>query len=81
MAFEKKAEEKEWKVLATLAEIPKNKADVIRVTRVDYGGRELVNLQVWRTDNETGKTFPIKDQKITFSIEYKDKVAEAIQAA
>ena len=73
--------EKKWEVLAILAEIQKNKSDVLKITKVNYDGRELVNLQVWRTDKDTGKTFPLKEQKLTFGIEYKDKVAEAIQTA
>jgi len=64
-----------------LAEIQKNKSDVIKITKVNYGGRELINLQVWRTDKDTGKTFALKDQRISFGIDYKDKVAEGIQAA
>jgi len=76
-----KSEKSEWKVLATLGEIQKNKADTLKITRVNYAGKELVNLQIWRKNSETGKVFPLKDQKLSFNIELKDKVAEAISAA
>ena len=69
---------KTWEVLETLAEIQKNKSDVLKITRVKYGDLELINFQVWRTNTETLKTFPLKEQKVSFNIELKDKVREAL---
>lgn len=77
----KKQEKPEWKVKATLGEIQKNKIDVLKITRVDYGGKDLINLQVWRTNTETDTVFPLRDNKVSFNIELKDKVIEALEAA
>jgi len=71
----------EWKVKAVLAEIQKNKSDMLKITRVEFNGNDLINFQVWRTDSETGTTFPIKEQKVSFNIEFKDKVIEALEEA
>lgn len=74
-------EKAEWKVIATLGEIKKNKLDTLKVTRVNYADKDLINLQVWRLNTETGKTYPLKEQKLSFNIEFKDQVVEAISAA
>ena len=76
-----KEEKAEWKILEILAEIKKNKRDTLKITRVKFGSLELINLQVWRNDPDTDKNFPLKDQKVSFQVEYKDKVAEAIASA
>jgi hypothetical protein len=73
--------ENEWKIIATLGEIQKNKSDVLKITRVSFRGKELVNLQVWRKNTETEEIFPLKDQKMSFNIELKDQVIEAISSA
>ena len=74
-------EKAEWKILETLAEVKKNKTDTLKITRVQFGNLELINLQVWRNDPDTNKNYPLKDQKVSFQVEYKDKVAEAIASA
>lgn len=74
-------EKAEWHVLATLDEIPKNKSDVLKITKVEFGGKDLVNIQVWRKNTETNTIYPLKDRQVSFNIDLKDKVAEAILAA
>lgn len=70
--------EKEWKIIATLAEIQKNRSDVLKITRVSFMGKDLINFQVWRKNAETEEVFPLKDQKVSFNIEFKDQVMDAL---
>ena len=70
----------EWKVIAILGEIQKNRSDTLKVTRVNYMDKDLINLQVWRKNTETEEVFPLKGG-ISFNVELKDKVTEAISAA
>jgi hypothetical protein len=74
-------EKGEWKIIATLGEIQKNKIDMLKITRASFMGKELINLQVWRKNTETEEIFPLKDQRISFNIEFRDKVIDAISAA
>lgn len=76
-----KVEKSEWKVLATLGEFKKNKADTLKITRVNFANKDLINFQIWRENSETGKTYPLKDQKLSFNIDLRDKVIEALQTA
>ena len=68
-----------WEVLETLLEVPKNKSDILKITKVKYGDLELINFQVWRMNSETNKSYPIKDQKFSVNIDLKDKIAEALK--
>lgn len=72
-----KKEKPEWDVQEVLAEIKKNKTDVIRITRVMFDGKELINLQVWR-EGTNGTSYPVKDQKISFGIDFRDKIANGV---
>lgn len=76
-----KTEKPKWEIVATLDEIQKNKLDTLKITRVKFAGKELVNLQIWRRNAETDEVFPLKDQKMSFNIELKDRVGEAILSA
>lgn len=77
----KKQEKPEWTIKAVLGEIQKNKIDVLKITRVEFAGKDLINFQVWRTNTETDTTFPLKDNKVSFNIELKDQVIEALEIA
>ncbi len=76
-----RTEKNEWVVVATLGEIKKNKTDTLKITRVKFAGKELINLQVWRTNPDTNKTFPLKDQKLSVNLDLRDKLTEAIAKA
>ena len=71
--------EKLWKILEMVGEIQKNKTDKLRITRVKFAGKNLVNFQVWRKNQETGDIFPIKDQKVSFNVDFTDKVIEILE--
>ena len=71
--------EKLWKILEMVGEIQKNKTDKLRITRVKFAGKNLVNFQVWRKNQETGDIFPIKDQKVSFNADFTDKVIEILE--
>jgi hypothetical protein len=72
---------KEWKVLANLGAIKKNKYDTLKITKVNFANKDLINFQIWRENTETGKTFPLKDQKLSINVEYKDQLIEALEKA
>jgi len=67
-----------WKVLETLGEVQKNKSDVIRVNRISFKGNEYIQIQTWRTDQETESTFPLKNSNIVFKSELSEKLAEIL---
>lgn len=69
----------EWKVVAVLGEVKKNKTDVLRITRVEFAGKDLINFQVWRINPDTEGMFPLKDQKLSFNIELRDQIIEALK--
>jgi|GEM_PF-3156012 len=71
----------EWVVLAVLGEIQKNKTDTLKITRVKFGNKDLINFQVWRLNSETDTMFPLKDQKLSVNIDLKDQVIEALEEA
>ena len=70
-----------WEVISILDEIPTNKIDTLKIARVKFGDKDLVNLQVWRRNTETNEIFPLKDQRVSFNIDLKDRVSEAIEKA
>ena len=73
-----KKDKPKWVVKAVLKEIKKNKRDTLRITRVDFGGMDLINFQIWREDPDTGKSFPLKDQSLSFNADFREEVAKAL---
>lgn len=69
-----------WEVLEVLGEVQKNKHDVIRITKVRFKGNEYVQMQTWRTDDETENTYPLKNSNIVFRPELAEKLAEILAA-
>jgi len=67
-----------WKVLEQLGEVQKNKSDAIRVNRISFKGNEYIQIQTWRTDQETESTFPLKNSNIVFKPELSEKLVEIL---
>jgi hypothetical protein len=59
-----------------IAEVPKNRRDLIRVTRSTFNGHELVNIRVW-TRAPDGTLNPTK-AGIAFRAELLDPIIEAL---
>lgn len=76
MTFEKK--NFSWNVVEILGEIQKNKADKIRINKVESNGTEYGQIQIWHT-NQDNVSIPVKDKNITFRSELKDQLIEALQ--
>lgn len=80
MSFSSSKKQKdEWKVISVLGEIKKNKTDTLRITRVEFGDKELINLQVWRKNEENDTTFPMTSQNISVNVNLKDQLIEALE--
>jgi hypothetical protein len=67
---------KEWNVTENVAEIKKNKFDTIRIQKVDFGGSKLISMQTWRQDGM--RKYAVKESRIAFSEDLKDKIVEAL---
>ncbi len=75
-----------WQVLEVIGEVPKNKNDTIRLSKVQFTPEgkppvEYIQLQTWRHNPENDQDFPIKEQSIVFKPELAEKLAELLAKA
>jgi len=69
---------KRWKVLKEVASIKKNNLDTLKIQRCELDGVEYGYIQTWH-QNKDGTISPLKGKNVTFRIELKDDVINALQ--